>query len=107
MDIIIQSLGFTAGEELETFTREKLNKFDNEAKIIRADVMLFIGPASKHDKYCCEVRLEIPGNDLFVKKCSDSFEKAIVNAADALHKSMRRTKDKMIERHHGGLTGEA
>ena len=104
MDIIIQSLGFTAGEGLETFVREKLEKFDKESRIIRANVTLFIGSDGNPNKYCCEIRLEVPGNDLFVKKNADSFEKAIVSAADALQRSRRREKDKMIDRNQNGLT---
>jgi hypothetical protein len=52
------------------------------------------------------VRLEIPGNDLFVKKSEDSFEKAIVATADTLQLTLRRAKDKLVERHHGGLPHE-
>ena len=104
MDIIIQSLGFTAGEGLETFIHEKLEKFDKESRIIRANVTLFIGSDGNPNKYCCEIRLEVPGNDLFVKKNADSFEKAIVSAADALQRSRRREKDKMIDRNQNGLT---
>ena len=104
MDIIIQSLGFTAGEGLETFVHEKLEKFDQESRIIRANVTLFIGSDGNPNKYCCEIRLEVPGNDLFVKKNADSFEKAIVSAADALQRSRRREKDKMIDRNQNGLT---
>jgi putative sigma-54 modulation protein len=104
MDIIIQSLGFTAGEGLETFVHEKLEKFDKESRIIRANVTLFIGSDGNPNKYCCEIRLEVPGNDLFVKKNADSFEKAIVSAADALQRSRQREKDKMIDRNQNGLT---
>jgi putative sigma-54 modulation protein len=104
MDIIIQSLGFTAGEGLEAFVHEKLEKFNKESTVIRANVTLFIGSDGNPNKYCCEIRLEIPGNDLFVKKNSDTFEKAIVSAAGALHRSTRRSKDKMIDRHQDGLS---
>lgn len=104
MDIIIQSLGFTAGEILETFVHEKIEKFNKESKIIRANVVLFIGSAGNPNKYCCEIRLEIPGNDLFVKKNADTFEKAIASAADALQKSIRRSKEKLIDRHQDGPT---
>ena len=104
MDIIIQSLGFTAGEGLETFIHEKLEKFNKESTIIRANVTLFIGSDGNPNKYCCEIRLEVPGNDLFVKKNSDSFEKAVVAAADALQRSRKRAKEKLIDRHQSGLT---
>src|SRR4051794_31898808 len=98
MDIIIQSLGFTAGESLESFVREKLEKFEKEANIIRANVILFIGSDANPNKYCCEIRLEVPGNDHFVKKNSDSFEKAIVDAADTIQLTMRKAKEKQIAR---------
>ncbi|HKH60744.1 MAG TPA: HPF/RaiA family ribosome-associated protein [Flavitalea sp.] len=104
MDIIIQSLGFTAGEGLETFVHEKLEKFNKESTIVRANVILFIGSDGNPNKYCCEIRLEVPGNDLFVKRNSDSFEKAIVSATDAMQRSRRRGKDKMIDRRQSGLT---
>ena len=103
MDIIIQSLGFTAGEGLEDFVREKIGKLDRDAKVIRADVMLFLGPQSAAERYYCEVRLEIPGNDLFVKKNSDSFEKAIVATADVLQLNLRKTKEKIIARQQGSI----
>lgn len=106
MDIIIQSLGFKAGAELEAFTREKIGKLDRHGKIIRANVVLFLGPDSAAEKYYCEVRLEIPGNDLFVKRNEDSFEKAIVATADTLQVSLLRTKEKIIASHQGGLTHE-
>jgi len=103
MDIIIQSLGFTAGDTLENFVREKLDKFDREAKIIRADVTLFIGSDSNPEKYYCEIRLEVPGNDHFVKKNSDTFEKAIVDAVDTIHYGLRKAKEKQADRKHGGV----
>lgn len=103
MDIIIQSSGFIAGESLENFIRERINKFDKEAKAIRADVTLHTGTDSRPDKYCCEIRLEVPGNDHFVKKCGDTFEKAIVEAVDTIHHQMRKTKEKQIARNQGSL----
>jgi ribosome hibernation promoting factor len=94
MEIIIQSLGFTAGDNLEGFAREKLDKFDNEARIVRANVVLFMGSDSNPNKYYCEIRLEVPGNDHFVKKSSDSFEAAIIDAVNTLQHAMRKAKEK-------------
>lgn len=103
MDIVVQSPGFTVGEELETFIREKLKNFDKEINIIRTNVTLFIAPDSNPHKYYCEIRLEVPGNDLFVKKSSDTFEKAIVDAADTLQNNIRKTKKKQLDRNQGSL----
>jgi putative sigma-54 modulation protein len=103
MNIVIQSLGFTAGEELEGFVNEKLKNFDKEINIIRANVTLFIASDANPRKYFCEIRLEVPGNDLFVKKSSDTFEKAIVDAADTIQKSIRKAKEKQLDRNQGNM----
>ena len=96
MDIIIQSLGFTASENLENYIREKLEKFDDWYNIIRANVTLFMGsdadPANNH----CEIKLEIPGKDQFVKKSADRFEKAITGAVNVLQHNLKKTKEKQI-----------
>ena len=62
MDVIIQSLGFTASESLNAFITEKLNNLKSD-DIVRANVTLFKGPASSPETDCCEIRLQVPGND--------------------------------------------
>lgn len=104
MNIIIQSLGFTAGEDLEAFINEKLKDFDKEMNIIRANVTLFIASDSNPHKYYCEIRLEVPGYDPFVKKSSDTFEKAIVDAVDAIQNNLRKAKEKQSGRKHKNLS---
>jgi putative sigma-54 modulation protein len=101
MDIIIQSLGFKASEHLENLIREKLNRIVNESdKVIRANVTLYMGSDSNPQNNVCEIRLEVPGNDHFVKKSSDVFEQAITECTDALQKIIRRAKDKQISNRH-------
>ena len=104
MDIIIQSLGFKASEHLENFIREKLNKVVLESdNVIRANVTLTKGPESELQNNVCEVRLEVPGNDHFVKKSSDVFEKAISESMEALQKIIRKTRDKQISSRNSPL----
>jgi putative sigma-54 modulation protein len=101
MDVIIQSLGFTAGEHLEDFIREKLGKLDKQAKIVRANVGLFIGSDANPEKYYCEIRLEVPGKDHFVKRNSDNIEKAVVDAVDTIHNVIRKARKKQIDKNQG------
>src|SRR5690606_5764303 len=99
MDVIIQSLGFKAGESLEGYVNEKLGKLDNMSdSIVRANVTLFKGPESEPENNVCEIRLEVPGNDHFVKKQSGTFEMAIVDAVDTLQSMLRKAKEKMVDR---------
>ena len=99
MDIIIQSLGFNAGETLERFIKEKLSglKSDN---IVRANVTLFLGPSSMPENNYCEIRLEVPGNDHFVKKHGAYFETAVSECVDVLTQKLSKVKDKHTDRLH-------
>ena len=101
MDIIIQSLGFKASDHLENFVREKLEKIVKESdKVIRANVTLYAASESNPNNNVCEIRLEVPGNDHFVKKGSDVFEKAITECIDALQSIIRKARDKQIGNRH-------
>ena len=93
MDIIIQSLGFTAGESLENFIREKLQSLKSD-EIVRANVVLYKGPTSNPENDYCEIRLEVPGNDHFVKRNSPYFETAASECIDVLNQSIKKAKDK-------------
>ncbi|CAN5893537.1 hypothetical protein BH11BAC4_BH11BAC4_05170 [soil metagenome] len=97
MDIIIQSLGFKAGETLEAFISEKLNNLKHD-QIIRANVTLYKGPESVIESDYCEIRLEVPGNDPFVKKHSLYFETAVSECVDVLEEMLSRSKSKELNR---------
>jgi putative sigma-54 modulation protein len=101
MDIIIQSLGFKASDHLEEFIREKLNRIVHESdKVIRANVTLYAASESNPNNNVCEIRLEVPGNDHFLKKGSSVFEQSITECTDALQQIIRKAKDKQISQRH-------
>ena len=100
MDIIIQSLGFNAGESLENFIREKVNTLKSD-NIVRANVTLYKGPSGNPESDYCEIRLEVPGNDLFVKKNSQYFESSINECVEVCR--YRLIKIKTNIRTHAGL----
>lgn len=103
MDVIIQSLGFTAGEGLEGFIKEKLQVLKSD-KIIRANVTLYKGPETSAESDYCEIRLEVPGNDPFVKKHSPYFETSVTECIDVLQKMINKNKDKQIDRRQAEAT---
>ncbi len=100
MDIIIQSLGFTIGEALDSFIKEKVSSIKGD-KIVRANVTLYKGPASNTESDYCEIRLEVPGNDPFVKKHSTHFEVAVSECVEVLSQMMNKAKDRIAGRHAG------
>ena len=97
MDIIIQSLGFTAGNGLENYVKEKLEKLTPGDHIIRANVTLFLGADKVTQDTFCEIRLEVPGNDHFVKEKAPEFEQAIDAAVNTVQGILRKSKEKQID----------
>jgi putative sigma-54 modulation protein len=100
MDVIIQSLGFKHSSDLEGFIHEKLEKLKPADRIIRANVMLFQGPDRATPEDYCEIRLEIPGPDLFVKEHATTFEQSIDACVEKLAAQLRKAHDKQIDRSH-------
>jgi len=100
MDVIIQSLGFRAGNELESFVREKVSALKSD-EIVRANVVLYKGPASAPENDYCEIRLEVPGRDHFVKKHSQHFEVAVNECVEVLTQMINKTKNKIKESRKG------
>lgn len=97
MDIIIQSLGFKASEALEEFIRTKLENLKSD-RIVRANVILYKGPAGSTEGDYCEMRLEVPGNDHFVKKHSPYFETSVTECVDVLSQMLKQARDKQVDK---------
>ncbi|GAA4732363.1 HPF/RaiA family ribosome-associated protein [Flavisolibacter ginsenosidimutans] len=99
MDVIIQSLGFKHSANLEAYINEKLGKLTPSDNIIRANVTLFQGPDRATPNDYCEIRLEVPGPDLFVKEQSEQFEQAVDECINKLQGILRKQKEKMVDSH--------
>ena len=65
--------------------------FDN---IIDAEVYLKIDRANTNDNKIAEIKLNIPGRDLFAKKQCKSFEEATDETVEALRRQIKRHKGK-------------
>ena len=101
MQIIINSVNFKPDTKLETFVREKVSKLFHKCnEIIRANVTLREEENGDWENKLCEIRLMIPGNDHFVKKCTGVYEKSVLRAVEVLQKIMRRKKTKLITRRY-------
>ena len=97
MEIILQCVGFTASDHLEQLLHDKLGKLTRHTdKVMNAHVTLTKGPEAELKNNYCEIRLEVPGNDLFVKKNSTSFEHSVVECVDALHQMLEKNKEKEL-----------
>lgn len=96
-NIKFQSVHFKASQNLEGFVKEKVSKlFEQDATIIRADVTLFEGASGNPKNQFCEILLSVPGENHFIKKNSENYEKSVLAAVSGLQKVLRRKKMKII-----------
>ena len=101
MEIKIQSLHFKANDLLEKFVQNKVGKLSHfNDRIVSGDVCLKLDKSQKLDNKVCEIRLSIPGNDLFAKRQSNTFEEATNEVVEALQKQLRRNKTQLQNKRH-------
>ncbi len=96
MDIKIHSVRFDADIKLTDFIKNKVGKliqFNDD--IIAAEVFLRLENSQDMENKIAEIKLDIPGNNLFAKKQSKSFEEATDLAVDALRKQVTKKKAKL------------
>jgi putative sigma-54 modulation protein len=92
----IQSLHFDADKKLLEFVQERVDKLTQYYDgIITSDVILRIDKSSDTENKIAEIRLHLPGNDLFAKKQCKSFEEAIDTSLDALKAQVQKHKEKI------------
>ena len=95
MNIKINSVGFKTDVKLEEFIDKKVSKITSfYEKAQGAEVTLRLDAKEKSTNKLAEIRLMIPGEDLFAKKQCDTFEEAIDSCMEALRKQTDKRKEK-------------
>jgi putative sigma-54 modulation protein len=96
MKVFTQSVNFNADKELMKFAEEKvssLTKFHD--KIVDAEVFLKVQNTSDKENKITEVKINIPGTELMIKRETKSFEEGINSAVDNLKRQLKRSKEKL------------
>jgi ribosomal subunit interface protein len=93
MQINIQSLHFRATPLLEEHVTQKVNKLVRlNDRITTCDVYLRLDKALTGENKVCEIKLHVPGQDLFAKRQAESFEEATNEAVHALQEQLHKIK---------------
>jgi len=95
MNIKIQTVHFDADQKLLDFTQkkvEKLMKFYDG--IVSSEIIFRLDKNHNEENKIAEIKLEIPGNDLFAKRQCKTFENAVDQVIDALKKQITKHKEK-------------
>jgi putative sigma-54 modulation protein len=96
MIIRVQSVNFNASSDLIEFVQKKMDKLDQFFDhIVDGDVYLKLDNNHEKENKIAELKVNVPGTDLIVKKQSASFEEAIDSGTEALRKQLSKRKEKI------------
>lgn len=96
MKVYVQSVNFNADKELIEFIEKKVNGLEKfYDKIVDSEVFLKVQQTSEKENKIVEIKLNVPGNDIVVKKQCKTFEEGTMTAVDALKRSLEKTKEKI------------
>lgn len=97
MDIKVHAVHFKADQKLISFVNEKVTKlqvfFDH---IIASEVLLRLEQSTDKDNKVAEIKLFMPGKELFAKKQCKTFEEAADLAVEAIRKQVDKHKGKVL-----------
>lgn len=93
MNMSINSVHFKADNKLEQFIEKKIGKLSGLYEgVIGSEITLKIDKAETNDNKIAEIRIQIPGYDLYAKKQSNTFEEATDTAISAIRKQLEKHK---------------
>lgn len=95
MKVFTQSVNFNADKKLIEFVEKKvasLVKFHD--KIVDSEVFLKVQNTSDKENKITEIKINIPGSELIVKRESKTFEEGVNSAVDNLKRQLKRSKEK-------------
>jgi putative sigma-54 modulation protein len=96
MDIKIHSIRFDADEKLLEFITSKLQKLiQYYVDIIGAEVFLRLDHSQDLENKLVDIKLTIPGSELFAKKQSRTFEESTDLCVEALRRQIMKRKTKL------------
>ena len=95
MKLQMNAVHVNATPQLLDFIKRKVDKLEAiYERIVDGEVFLKLENGEAIDNKIVEIKLNIPGNQLFAKEQSESFEAATDQAVDALRRQLRKYKEK-------------
>ena len=91
MEIRVQAMGMTPHVSLEEFMEKKIDTFYD--KIQACEVFLKLENVSGKENKTAEIILNVPGDDIVVKKTTSSFEESIDLCVDVAKKLLIKKKE--------------
>lgn len=98
MKVFVQSVNFSADKKLVEFVNKKvegLEKFHD--KIVDCEVFLKVQQTAEKENKLVEIKVNLPGHEIMVKKEAKTFEEATSLATDSMARQVKKTKEKERE----------
>src|SRR5476651_2644669 len=97
MKITVQSIHFNADKGLLEFIQKKVDKLDTfYDNIINGEVYLRLENVEDEANKIAEIKLMLPGNQIFAKEQCKTFEEATDLVVESLRKQIDKYKQKKI-----------
>jgi putative sigma-54 modulation protein len=97
MKLQIHSIHFDADVKLSEFIQKKTDKLETFFdKIIDGEVFLKVENDDSRENKIVEIKLNLPGTQLFASEKAKSFEVAVDEAVEALRRQVKKHKEKMV-----------
>lgn len=95
MKIKVQSIHFDADKKLVTYVQKKVDKLETFFdRMVDGEVFLRLNNEGSDNK-TVEIKLNVPGSQLFAKEQAKTFEEATEQATDALRNQLKKFKTKL------------
>jgi len=92
----MHSIHFTADNKLLNYIQKKVDKLETfYDRIVDGEVFLKLNNSSVENK-TVEIKLNIPGVQIFAKEDSKTFEDATDMAVEGLRRQLKKHKEKII-----------
>jgi putative sigma-54 modulation protein len=99
MKVFVQSVNFYADKDLIDFIEKKVTGlekyYDN---IVDSEVFLKVQQTSEKENKTVDIKINIPGNDIVVKKQCKTFEEGTMVAVDSLKRKLTKEKEKVRDK---------
>ena len=97
MKLQMHSIRFTADQRLIDFIQKKADRLDKFFdRIIDGEVYMRLDKDNNMENKIVEIKLNIPGNQLFAKEKAKTFEAASDLSLEALKKQIIKHKEKIV-----------
>jgi len=99
MKVLVQSVNFNIDKDLKKFVEEKVATLDKfYDRILNAEVFLNVQKTSDKENKNIEIKLNVPKNEIVVKKQTKTFEEGVLQSVDSLKRSIKKLKEKQRSR---------